>query len=163
MLTFGIFSNSPGLYLSHKSKVYFRIKACKNPKFFSEAGITICTGQTRTISCRDGANMAVTNAFWGRISDKVCPSDDGDPVVDCAGSRDTLPLVRKKCEGKKECKLSARHRYIHLFIFFIFNHRRTLSDKTMSTEIIRTKFRQKDTSVKVLVRIISSLSDLFCV
>lgn len=76
----------------------------------SEGGITICTGQTRTISCRDGANMAVTNAFWGRISDKVCPSDDGDPVTDCVGSRDTLPLVKKKCEGKKECKLSARHR-----------------------------------------------------
>ena len=55
--------------------------------------------------------MAVTNAFWGRISDKVCPSDDGDPVTDCIGSRDTLPLVKKKCEGKKECKLSARHRW----------------------------------------------------
>jgi len=78
----------------------------------SEEGITICTGQTRGISCRDGANMAITNAFWGRTSDKTCPSDDGDPVTDCIGSRDTLPLVKRKCEGKKECKLSAKHKQL---------------------------------------------------
>lgn len=76
----------------------------------SEGGITICTGQTRKIACRDGANLAVTNAFWGRISEKVCQSDDGDPVTDCLGSKDTLPLVKKKCEGEKECSLSAKHK-----------------------------------------------------
>jgi len=71
--------------------------------------ITICTGLKRYIACIEGSNLAITKAFWGRISDKVCPSDDGDPVTDCDGSEDTLPLVKGYCEGKRECKLEARH------------------------------------------------------
>jgi len=71
--------------------------------------ITICTGLKRFIACMEGSNLAITKAFWGRISDKVCPSDDGDPVTDCDGSEDTLPLVKGYCEGKRECKLEARH------------------------------------------------------
>jgi len=71
--------------------------------------ITICTGLKRYIACMEGSNLAITKAFWGRISDKVCPSDDGDPVTDCDGSEDTLPLVKGYCEGKRECKLEARH------------------------------------------------------
>jgi len=75
----------------------------------SKNGITICTGSKRTINCREGANMAVTNAFWGRLSDKTCPSDDGDPVTDCDASPDTLALIKKKCEGRRECDLTAKH------------------------------------------------------
>lgn len=58
--------------------------------------------------------MAVTNAFWGRISDKVCPSDDGDPVTDCDASPDTLQKVKGYCEGKKECDLMAKHEYVYI-------------------------------------------------
>lgn len=75
----------------------------------SDGDVTICTGLKRYIACRDGSNIAVTNAFWGRISDKICPSDDGDPVTDCEGSDETLPLVKKYCESKNECKLEAKH------------------------------------------------------
>jgi len=75
----------------------------------SDQDITICTGLKRYIACRDGSNIAVTNAFWGRVSDKVCPSDDGDPVTDCEASEDTLGLVKGYCEGKNECQLEAKH------------------------------------------------------
>ena len=63
----------------------------------------------RAIACRDGSNIAITHAFWGRVSDKVCPSDDGDPVTDCEGAEETLDLVRGYCEGKAGCTLQARH------------------------------------------------------
>lgn len=74
--------------------------------------ITICTGLKRAIACRDGSNIAITHAFWGRVSDKVCPSDDGDPVTDCEGAEETIDLVRARCEGKSECVLQARHQYL---------------------------------------------------
>ncbi|XP_047142349.1 uncharacterized protein LOC100205211 isoform X1 [Hydra vulgaris] len=75
----------------------------------SEGDITICTGLKKYINCRDGASIAVTSAFWGRTSDKICPSDDGDPVTDCEGSAETLPIIQKSCEGRRECKLEAKH------------------------------------------------------
>jgi len=75
----------------------------------SDNSITICTGAKRSVACREGANIAVTNVFWGRLSDKVCPSDDGDPIVDCDAAPDSLGLVRDQCEGKKECSLTAKH------------------------------------------------------
>lgn len=78
----------------------------------SEVTITICTGLKRYIACRDGANIAVTYAFWGRVSDKICPSDDGDPVTDCEASEDTLGLVKAECEAKNECQLEAKHSYV---------------------------------------------------
>lgn len=71
--------------------------------------ITICTGLKRYISCRDGSNIAITYAFWGRTSDKICPSDDGDPVTDCEGADETMKLVQQHCETKDECQLEARH------------------------------------------------------
>jgi len=71
--------------------------------------ITICTGLKRYISCRDGSNIAITYAFWGRTSDKICPSDDGDPVTDCEGADETMGLVQQHCETKDECQLEARH------------------------------------------------------
>jgi len=74
--------------------------------------IVICTGMKRAIACRDGSNIAITHAFWGRVSDKVCPSDDGDPVTDCEGAEETLDLVRGYCEGKPGCTLQARHQYL---------------------------------------------------
>ncbi|XP_065055203.1 uncharacterized protein LOC135683777 [Rhopilema esculentum] len=74
--------------------------------------ITICTGMKRAIACRDGSNIAITHAFWGRVSDKVCPSDDGDPVTDCEGAEETIDLVRSYCEGKPGCTLQARHQYL---------------------------------------------------
>jgi len=75
----------------------------------SDEMITVCTGKKTEIQCREGSNIAITNAFWGRTSDKVCPSDDGDPVTDCQGSRDTKGLLRASCENKRKCQLEARH------------------------------------------------------
>lgn len=75
----------------------------------SDGDITICTGLKRYIACRDGSDIAVLSAFWGRVSDKICPSDDGDPVTDCEGSDETLPLVKQYCETKNQCKLEAKH------------------------------------------------------
>jgi len=71
--------------------------------------ITICTGLKRYISCHEGSNIAITHAFWGRTSDKICPSDDGDPVTDCEGADETMGLVQKYCETKDECELQAKH------------------------------------------------------
>lgn len=67
----------------------------------------MCTDVQRYIACRDGSNILVTKVFWGRTSDTVCPSDDGDPVTDCSGSSETLALVKTKCDTKKKCILIA--------------------------------------------------------
>jgi len=75
----------------------------------SDDAITICTGNKRSLGCREGANIAITNVFWGRLSDKICPSDDGDPIVDCDAAGDSLGLVKAQCEGKRECSLTAKH------------------------------------------------------
>lgn len=75
----------------------------------SKNTITICTSQKRTLGCREGGNIAITDVFWGRLSDQICPSDDGDPVTDCDGSVDALGVVKEVCEGKKECELAAKH------------------------------------------------------
>lgn len=97
-------ANVKGSDLGRSSAIQMDVTAAKS--------ITICTGLKRAIACRDGSNIAITHAFWGRISDKVCPSDDGDPVTDCEGAEETLDLVRGYCEGKAECVLQARHQYL---------------------------------------------------
>ena len=89
------------------------LKQLYNVSFFPlDDSITICTGAKRALGCREGANIAVTNVFWGRLSDKICPSDDGDPIVDCDAAPDSMTLVKAQCEGKRECSLTAKHKYV---------------------------------------------------
>lgn len=49
------------------------------------------------------------DAFWGRLSDKICPSEDGDPVTNCANDQSTTPILRKLCDDKVFCEIPARH------------------------------------------------------
>jgi len=71
----------------------------------SDESIVVCKGLTRYIGCRDGSNILVTEAFWGRDSAE-CPSDNGDPVM-CTGSTSVLALVKSDCDTKKGCSLEA--------------------------------------------------------
>ena len=78
-----------------------------------EKAITICTSQKRSLTCSSpGSTIAVTNVFWGRKSQDICPSDDGDENVDCDGSKETPGIVRGMCEGKASCQLEAKHKLL---------------------------------------------------
>jgi len=72
--------------------------------------VTICTKQKKPLSCSyPGSNIAITNVFWGRRSGAICPSDDGDTVLNCNTAPETEGIVKAKCEGKESCELEARH------------------------------------------------------
>lgn len=80
------------------------------PLIFLDKDVTICTKQKKPLTCASpGSNIAITNVFWGRRSADICPSDDGDTVLNCDTAPETLGIVKAKCEGKESCDLEARH------------------------------------------------------
>ena len=77
---------------------------------FPAKEITVCTTQRKPLSCSyPGSNIAVTGVFWGRKSAVICPSDDGDTMLDCFTAPESEGIVKGRCEGKESCELEARH------------------------------------------------------
>ena len=76
---------------------------------FSEKRVTVCTKKKSPLTCETpGSSIAVNDAFWGRLSPDICPSDDGDPVTNCSNAPGILDRVKEMCEGTSSCKLEAR-------------------------------------------------------
>ena len=81
----------------------------------TEKQVTICAGQNHSIECvSPGSSISIAQTFWGRLSDKVCPSEDGDPVVNCGNAPESSEIVRNLCDGKTSCQLSARHTMLQM-------------------------------------------------
>lgn len=49
------------------------------------------------------------DTFWGRLSDKICPSEDGDPTINCGTDLSTTSLLKNLCDDKVFCEIPARH------------------------------------------------------
>ena len=76
---------------------------------FSEKRVTVCAKQKKPLTCETpGSSIAVTSAFWGRLSPDICPSEDGDPITNCDNAPGTVGIVKEMCEGTSSCELEAR-------------------------------------------------------
>ena len=76
----------------------------------TEKQVTVCAGQNHSIECvSPGSSISIVHTFWGRLSDKICPSEDGDPVTNCEDATETGGIIRGLCDGHNSCQLSARH------------------------------------------------------
>ena len=78
--------------------------------FLTEKSVIICAGQNKSLECfSPGSSISIKDAFWGRISAEICPSEDGDPVINCENEPTTTPIVQNLCDDKEYCEVPARH------------------------------------------------------
>ncbi|KAL9981135.1 hypothetical protein ACROYT_G009799 [Oculina patagonica] len=76
----------------------------------TDKSVIICAGQNKSLECfSPGSSIAIEEAFWGRLSAEICPSEDGDPVTNCLSDPTTTPIVRNLCDDKEYCEIPARH------------------------------------------------------
>ena len=76
----------------------------------SDKSVIICAGENKSLECfSPGSSIAIEQAFWGRLSSEICPSEDGDPVTNCLSDPTTTPIVRSLCDDKEYCEIPARH------------------------------------------------------
>ncbi|XP_015754874.1 PREDICTED: L-rhamnose-binding lectin CSL1-like [Acropora digitifera] len=76
----------------------------------TEKSVVICAGQNKSLECfSPGSTIAIQEAFWGRLSSSICPSEDGDPVTNCYSDATTTPIVRNLCDDKEYCEIPASH------------------------------------------------------
>ncbi|XP_001631375.2 uncharacterized protein LOC5510923 [Nematostella vectensis] len=72
--------------------------------------VLICAGQNKSLECvSPGSSISIMDTFWGRLTDKLCPSEDGDPSTDCMSDPATTGLVKQLCDNKVFCQVAARH------------------------------------------------------
>jgi len=75
-----------------------------------EKQVLFCAAQNKSLECvSPGSTIAIMDAFWGRLSDRICPSEDGDPNINCANDQSTTPILKKLCDDKVFCEIPARH------------------------------------------------------
>ncbi|XP_068678768.1 extracellular matrix-binding protein ebh-like [Montipora foliosa] len=76
----------------------------------TEKSVVVCAGQNKSLECfSPGSTIAIQEAFWGRLSSTICPSEDGDPITNCQSDPTTTPIVRNLCDDKEYCEIPASH------------------------------------------------------
>ncbi|KAJ7376138.1 hypothetical protein OS493_036744 [Desmophyllum pertusum] len=71
--------------------------------------VTVCSKRKSPLTCESpGSAIAITGVFWGRQSQDVCPSEDGDRVTDCPTAPETEHIVKEMCEGMGSCILEGK-------------------------------------------------------
>ncbi|KAJ7376136.1 hypothetical protein OS493_036740 [Desmophyllum pertusum] len=59
----------------------------------TDKSVIICAGENKSLECfSPGSSIAIEEAFWGRLSSEICPSEDGDPVTNCLSDPATTPI-----------------------------------------------------------------------
>ena len=73
----------------------------------------MCSKEKRPLSCETpGSAIAITGVFWGRTSPDICPSEDGDSVLDCQTAPETEEIVKRMCEGTGSCFIEGKARLL---------------------------------------------------
>lgn len=76
--------------------------------YLADKRAEVCSRQKKTLSCSPGSSIAVTGVFWGRTSPDICPSEDGDPILNCFSAPESTDIVKKMCEGMGSCLLEGK-------------------------------------------------------
>ena len=60
------------------------------------------------LKCKKGRTIKIVSAMYGRRKKGVCKGPN-DQNTNCKGSGKTLKKVRKRCNGKRNCKIPAKN------------------------------------------------------
>lgn len=70
--------------------------------------VTVCDGEQTKLKCPASFKTYINSVFWGRQSTTVCPADNG--IAMCTGASESLELMKKKCDGSKDCEITASYK-----------------------------------------------------
>lgn len=70
---------------------------------------TLCEHSVLSISCPLGTGISVVSAFYGRISQDICPSSSSNLTTICKATL-ASNKVRATCNGNPSCRISASNR-----------------------------------------------------
>ncbi len=68
--------------------------------------ITVCDGETQTLSCPDGLVLAISGAFYGWLNNTTCVQHHGGTHSNCSHMWATN-IVSQKCLRKQQCDITA--------------------------------------------------------
>lgn len=81
------------------------IKVWGGSSWFGPTTTSICQNQKLTLHCGHGRVIKIRHANYGRTNYFTCPR--GNLHTDDCESSDTKEIVKKRCNGRRKCTLTA--------------------------------------------------------
>ena len=94
-------------YFALDSSLLIMLNEGWNASYIFSLSVSICEGQSRSISCNNGETIRIDYALYGRVSRSVCNAHNTGNTNCRSGT--AMSVVSRRCHGQRSCSLQAQN------------------------------------------------------